>query len=504
MTNTPKQGRDGHADLDPTPEGFFRTRLRYGKGLRGRFLIKLRDEDAAQRRADRMRELADLLARAGHSSRAPIILEEAGAAPTEQDFADAERIVEALCAGKGAAKTKKAETTFATLAGKWTDGSLAREYPDHVGKKKTADLDEARVQWICWVAIAPGLKFGDLPLSAVTLDHAQTVMRNLPNTTKKPATRRQYAQVIHRVLELAVFPCRLLEASPLPRGFMPKIGKSPKYPYLYPLEDAALLGHAPTPLGRRVLCGFLSREGCRSGEAVALQIGVDVDLELGTVRLDVNKTDDPRAWALDAGVARALRAYVKLRGAKRGDFLFVDEDGQPFDHDKLAGQLRADLEAAGVDRHELFNAGENTGKLRAHDLRGTFVTLNLANGKTETWISDRTGHGSSIMINRYRRSARTAAELGLGPLHQLDAAIPELAAIAAQGGPESGPASERPTRLPLPVANETSRIYASAEGGSRTHTSVTSTDFESAASAGSATSARCRSLRFVADRVARR
>jgi integrase len=46
-----------------------------------------------------------------------------------------------------------------------------------------------------------------------------------------------------------------------------------------------------------------------------------------------------------------------------------------------------------VERYELFNAGEHTGKLRAHDLRGTFVTLGLANGKTETWISDRTGHG---------------------------------------------------------------------------------------------------------------
>jgi hypothetical protein len=37
--------------LDPTPEGLFRTRLRYGKGLRGRFLIKLRDEAAAEGRA---------------------------------------------------------------------------------------------------------------------------------------------------------------------------------------------------------------------------------------------------------------------------------------------------------------------------------------------------------------------------------------------------------------------------------------------------------------------
>jgi len=46
-----------------------------------------------------------------------------------------------------------------------------------------------------------------------------------------------------------------------------------------------------------------------------------------------------------------------------------------------------------------------------HDLRATFITVNLANGRTETWVADRTGHRSSVMIDRYRRAARTWAEL---------------------------------------------------------------------------------------------
>ena len=94
---------------------------------------------------------------------------------------------------------------------------------------------------------------------------------------------------------------------------------------------------------------------------------------------------------------------MKLRGPKRGDYLFA-EGGQPLANEKLAEQLRADLTAAGVDRRW------------------------PANGKSESSISDRTGHGSSVMINRYRRPARTAEELGLGPLAPLDPAIPELAA----------------------------------------------------------------------------
>jgi hypothetical protein len=41
---------------------------------------------------------------------------------------------------------------------------------------------------------------------------------------------------------------------------------------------------------------------------------------------------------------------------------------------------------------------------------------------------DRTGHKSSVMVNRYRRAARTVAEAGLGSPTPLHLAIPEFAA----------------------------------------------------------------------------
>jgi hypothetical protein len=44
--------------------------------------------------------------------------------------------------------------------------------------------------------------------------------------------------------------------------------------------------------------------------------------------------------------------------------------------------------------------------------------------KTETWVSDRTGHDGHSMIERYRRKART---WNLGPLGALHGLIPELA-----------------------------------------------------------------------------
>jgi integrase len=308
-----------------------------------------------------------------------------------------------------------------------------------------------------------GGTFGDLPLGTVTLDHCEHVMRKLPETTKRRATRRQYAQVIRRVLELAVHPCRLIPQHPLPRTFMPKVGKPPAFSFLYPDEEAALMACAAVPLEYRTVWGFLSREGCRVGEALGARLGVEIDLERGTFSLDVNKTHDARTWPLDPAVRAALAAYVKLKGIEKGALMFTDEHGRAHESDKLAERLRAHLWAAGVRRPELHESGENRNKLRAHDLRGTFVTLSLANGKTETWVADRTGHKSSIMINRYRRAARSVAELELGPLAPLNVAVPEIIASnpeSAGGGQPGGQREPVVNSVALPAEVETSNDSA--------------------------------------------
>ena len=82
-----------------------------------------------------------------------------------------------------------------------------------------------------------------------------------------------------------------------------------------------------------------------------------------------------------------------------------------------AERLRRYLELSGVKRAQLYEQTETSLALRAHDLRASFVTISLALGKTEAWITDRTGHRSSQMIYSYKRSARTPAELSLGRLH---------------------------------------------------------------------------------------
>ena len=294
--------------------------------------------------------------------------------------------------------------TFKDLAEAWVNGKLHQQWPDQIAHKKDSHNDELRLNRLCKT-------IGDVPLDTFSLEDAEHAMKSLP-AGLAPATRRHYAQVVSKVLRLAVYPCRLIKHSPLPTGFLPSTkGGSKAYSYLYPSEDAQLLACSHVPFARRLLYGVLAREGCRLGEALSLR-WCDLDLERRVIRLDENKTDDPRAWALSPGVAEALAA-TKPKDVAAETLVF-----EGIDHP--AARFRADLQTAGIDRPELFERSHARRRIRIHDLRATFVTLSLANGRTEAWVCDRTGHRSSIMVNRYRRQARQATELELGPLQPLN------------------------------------------------------------------------------------
>ncbi len=153
----------------------------------------------------------------------------------------------------------------------------------------------------------------------------------------------------------------------------------------------------------------------------------------GRVNLDENKTDDPRDWDLRPDVVLALTRWKKLCAShtEADDYVFA-EGGVPLNVEHLANQLRRDLWRVGVRRPQLHENTKGRQRIRAHDLRATFVTVSLATGKTETWISDRTGHRSHAMIETYRRRSRTWNVGELAPLHER---IPELSPLdwAANG-----------------------------------------------------------------------
>ncbi|WP_434048935.1 MULTISPECIES: tyrosine-type recombinase/integrase [Sorangium] len=267
-------------------------------------------------------------------------------------------------------------------------------------------------------------------------------------------SRRNIAGFIHRTLALAAYPARLIGSNPLPRGWAPKADADKAKGYLYPDEDQRLMGSASVPLCFRVYYGFLIREGMRAEEAGQLEWS-DVDLERGAVVLDENKTDDPRAWALSPDVVRALRKWREVCPDKVR--VFVGKWGcNSLPGQNGAARFREHLRRAGITRPELFETTDSRLNIRLHDTRATFITIKLANGRTETWISDRTGHRSSGQIHHYKRAARKVAELGLSDFAPLDEAIPELRGEGGSvetGGPvdaasEARAANEAASALP--------------------------------------------------------
>lgn len=372
-----------------------------------------KSEKAAHERLAVLVDVATRLRAAGCADMAPPFLERA-AERNGRALADVLEAVARVCEG-GVEVSRAVGTTFQAFAEDWTEERLHARFPDHVKLKSSREDDRERLTKYVYPVI------GHVPIAEVNLDHAEAVMRALPSGLAT-ATRRHIAQLMHRVLALAVYPARLRTATPLPRGFLPSAKCNKAFSYLYPGEDAQLLACPTVPLEHRLLWGFLAREGMRVSEVEHLTWSA-VDLERGAITLDENKTKQPRAWALDPGVARALAKWKAMRPpSAASEAVFHVHMKQ------LAAQFRKHLKVAGVDRPTLFERTASRQPIRAHDLRATMITVSLANGRTETWVQDRTGHTSSVMINRYRRAARSLAELDLGPLLPLDEAIPGLSA----------------------------------------------------------------------------
>ena len=431
-----RQAPENGGTLRHTASGYL-AQFSIGGGKRkGVILRTCHDEDEAIRRKLAIAGLVARLREAGYLGMLPNVIRDAGAAD-EEEFRKIARVVERVVTGKepGLAQRHTARRegiTVAELAKLWTTGDLTKQYPDHVKAKKTSADDARLLGWLGRVRMTDGTTFADRTVATVTLDDCDHVMSALPKTAETPASRRQYAQALRKLLVYAVYPLRLLPALPIPKGWLPKANGGKAKQWIYPTEELALMQCKEVPVARRLFYGLLVREGLRVGEALALT-WADVDLERGVLRLNTNKTDDPRSWAMGEDVTRAIEAWRTLRGRRAKKVPRIFPRALVGERCHLAPRLREGLTQAGVERPELAKPPKGRLPLRAHDLRGTFVTLALAAGRTEAWVTDRTGHRSSAMIYTYKRAARTAAELGLGWLAPLDEAIPELSPQGRQG-----------------------------------------------------------------------
>lgn len=250
------------------------------------------DEAQANERKGVLVNIATRLRERGQHTLIESLLEKA-AESNEKKLRGVLTIVEGLLDGreKLVRPTTKADfcnMTFREFADLWLSGELHRRFRDHVKDIDHSD-NESRLRQYVFPVI------GHIPVRDISIDHAELVMGQ-PNLPER--SRRHVAQALGRVINLAVFPGKALPANPLPKGWLPKQKARKAMTFLYPREEAILMGTDAVPLVKRVLIGFLIREGCRASEAASLEWA---DLELdhqdggGAVNLVENKTDDPRA-----------------------------------------------------------------------------------------------------------------------------------------------------------------------------------------------------------------
>lgn len=385
-----------------SPKGHWDVKVRYGK-KRSTHLHVPADfsEPQAAARAVRLRELADLVG-ALDAGEALVLLRQAASAATAE-LPDLMALGRDMAARATKAPVKLSGYRFKDVGDLWTSGELHRRWPDDVPMKKSVEDDRRMLAVLCKA-------IGDKPIATFSLEDAEAAVATLPTKLAKN-TRRHYKGIIARVLSLAVFPCRFIQVSPIPKRWVPRLAKRKAMSFLYPEEDAQLLSCSKVPFSRRVLYGFLDREGCRLSEALSLE-WKDLDLKRGAIRLDANKTGRRGYWVMREDVAETLRA---LREQSTGSYVFKAPGGK-----NAVTTFREDLALASIDRPELFERTADRQPIRVHDLRSTFVVLALAADRSETWIMDRTGHTTSGMLRRYDRPARFAREADLAQLGRLD------------------------------------------------------------------------------------
>jgi integrase len=412
------------------------TRIRFGADRRKRFFIRnVKTAEVALERAKEMAEMAARLVSVVRTDEVEQLLKAAGEAENTARLDVVRNLVRRVTTGeyKGAQRPKTklpADISFRAFGALWTEGELHRMWPDHVEEKATAADDARRLAKHVYPVI------GGVPVREISLELCDETMSALSRSLSK-ASRRHVAQVIVRLMHLAAYPARLVQSSPIPRGWLPKLGRKVNFPILLPREDLQLMEAISVPLNRRLVYGFLHREGVRRGDAERLRWR-QVDLELRTLRIESDKTQAGRLFMMNPGVQRALRLWKQMKPQSRADDLvFADEAGELPEMQHLARRLREDLLTAGVTRPELFEGHGTWARFNVHTLRHSYVTRSLARGVPEDTVRQHTAHISNE-LRRYREFATSIEELHLEDLTPLDVAIPEFRGVGQRVGQEVG------------------------------------------------------------------
>jgi integrase len=457
--------------LTPKRTGF-EIRLRFGKGQRDRFTLSTLDEALALALEPRMeamaRKLADATSDKAREQAHGLLKEACLVASDPKKFAAVERVVSKLCA-EAAADTPpavaSAPSTFAEVVDEWCSGRLREQSPDHVKEKTPRGRKIDRATLAVFLPV-----LGRLPMGEITDEQIAEAKRVIPSGLD-PDTRRLYLVRLRTVFKLAIKPLRILRVLPDEITDVPQIKKRNLFWFLYPDEDAQVLGCHLIPLAYRILYGWLNRNGTRITETSMLDYA-HLDLVRGRVRLEASwtKTGRARFWDLEPDVLSAMQLWRDLDG-KPGPTarVFHTPRGTQYDPSTVSHRFLSDLRLAGVDRDELHITTPGSRRLRVHDTRATFCTMARRRGMPVSWIMDRSGHESAAELEKYSRFVRHADEQSLPEwFAPLDEIIPELFAEKSRlGGPRVGQRVgqvSRPSRKQAPRERVTYSIAESRSG----------------------------------------
>jgi len=410
--------------------GRWRCRPQIRPGVDGRLNLELnlgdtpeaKREAAAQARAGLIGELLKLLKAAGHDAEMCERVARNLASVEPAEVAAHETMLRKT-AGGVFARPEGELVTVQAFGQRWTSGELARKFPDQVRLRGCRHQDAQRLaRWLYPVV-------GTLPLRAVQLRHVEEIAHNLIAQGLRALYRKNILVLIKRLFDLAKYPAKLIESSPFPaRDFMPR-DEPRALPMLRPSEDLQLMQCTKVMLKFRMFYGLLCRVGFRWSELRRL-LWCNVDFEAGYIRFPVHKTMrkmGEKMVPLEPSEVRALLFWRRQNPTEEQVFPALS-----------SSRLLKHLRMAGVEREELYSTTDARRRLSPHHLRGSFVTIALAQGHGESWVMDRTGHLNLGTLTRYRRAGRMAERLGNWT--PLDEAIPEIAADRQGSGscPQGG------------------------------------------------------------------
>lgn len=200
-------------------------------------------------------------------------------------------------------------------------------------------------------------------------------------------------------------------------GSLPKIKllkcPPPSTNYLSPDECDLLVAAAEGVIAEMILVAL--RTGMRQGEIRALQwSSIDWEKRSITVRHSLNdrakKLESPKSNR-ERHIPLDIDLYEMLfKRKKRTGFVFLTEDGTPFDSQRVLRQLEKVREKAGL-RH-----------FTMHTLRHTFATQLAMRGVPLNIVKELLGHSTITMTMRYAHSDESAMRSAIDMLNPRTAA----------------------------------------------------------------------------------